>query len=204
MEKGRVPGTRREKDWAGKRMRSTTMGRGRGADALGRSQRLGRTMSHKKRTLIEDSFLKSSVIGAAGAGVLTHCAGSTDPAVSSSMLEPSAYLIVNGLVVTMDPERRVITEGAVAVNGNQIEAVGKTEDLRAGIRHLSHHRRGQGHHHARTGERPQSPFRHALERSGLRWSRVIEPVQLPMGHRQEAPTMTRHSAGLRRILPPSR
>jgi 5-methylthioadenosine/S-adenosylhomocysteine deaminase len=39
------------------------------------------------------------------------------------------YLITNGLVVTMDPERRVITEGAVAVEGDTIISVGKSRDL---------------------------------------------------------------------------
>lgn len=39
------------------------------------------------------------------------------------------YLITNGLVVTMDPERRVITHGAVAVEGKNILAVGKATDL---------------------------------------------------------------------------
>jgi cytosine/adenosine deaminase-related metal-dependent hydrolase len=37
------------------------------------------------------------------------------------------YLITNGLVVTMDPERRVIFEGAVAVEDNKILAVARAE-----------------------------------------------------------------------------
>lgn len=41
----------------------------------------------------------------------------------------SEYLIKNGLVVTMDPERRVITDGAVAVEGNTIVGVGKSGEL---------------------------------------------------------------------------
>ena len=41
----------------------------------------------------------------------------------------SEYLIKNGLVVTMDQERKVITDGAVAVKGNIIKAVGKSEKL---------------------------------------------------------------------------
>jgi len=39
-------------------------------------------------------------------------------------------LIANGLVVTMGPERRVITDGAVAIEDDRIAAVGKTPDLK--------------------------------------------------------------------------
>ena len=39
------------------------------------------------------------------------------------------YLFTNGLVVTMDPDRRLIYDGAVAVEGNQIVAVGKSHEL---------------------------------------------------------------------------
>ncbi|HMK94792.1 MAG TPA: amidohydrolase [Candidatus Limnocylindrales bacterium] len=39
-------------------------------------------------------------------------------------------LIKNGIVVTMDPQRRVIVDGAVAIEGNKIVAVGKTEELK--------------------------------------------------------------------------
>ena len=38
-------------------------------------------------------------------------------------------LITGALVVTMNPSREVITDGAVAINGNRIAAVGKTADL---------------------------------------------------------------------------
>lgn len=38
-------------------------------------------------------------------------------------------LIINGCVITMDPQRRVIENGAVAINGEYIVAVGTTEEL---------------------------------------------------------------------------
>ena len=39
------------------------------------------------------------------------------------------FLIKGGTVITMDPERRRIKNGSVAVKGDKIEAVGRTEDL---------------------------------------------------------------------------
>ena len=39
------------------------------------------------------------------------------------------YLIKNGLVITMDRDRRVISDGAVAVEGNSILDIGKEEEL---------------------------------------------------------------------------
>jgi 5-methylthioadenosine/S-adenosylhomocysteine deaminase len=39
-------------------------------------------------------------------------------------------LIKNGIIVTMDPQRRVIEDGAVAIEGNKIVAVGKTDDVK--------------------------------------------------------------------------
>jgi len=45
--------------------------------------------------------------------------------------EPVDTLIEGALVVTMDAERRVVSDGAVAVRGTDIVAVGKTADLRA-------------------------------------------------------------------------
>ncbi len=41
-----------------------------------------------------------------------------------------AILIQNGIVVTMDPRRRVITDGCVAIRGASIEAVGKKADVK--------------------------------------------------------------------------
>ncbi len=40
-------------------------------------------------------------------------------------------LITGGAVITMDPERRIIQDGAVAISGDRIEAVGLSEELRA-------------------------------------------------------------------------
>jgi cytosine/adenosine deaminase-related metal-dependent hydrolase len=42
-----------------------------------------------------------------------------------------SYLIGNGIVLTMDRERRIIYDGAVAIEGNQIVDVGKTKELQA-------------------------------------------------------------------------
>ena len=39
------------------------------------------------------------------------------------------YLIKNGTVITVDKERRIIRDGAVAIQGNRIAAVGKAADL---------------------------------------------------------------------------
>ena len=38
-------------------------------------------------------------------------------------------LIEHGCVITMDPARRVIDDGAVAVKGDRIVAVGETSEL---------------------------------------------------------------------------
>ena len=40
-------------------------------------------------------------------------------------------MIVRGTVITVDPERRVLDDGAVAIDGDRIVAVGRTEDLGA-------------------------------------------------------------------------
>ncbi|MFT3975570.1 MAG: amidohydrolase family protein [Sphingomonas bacterium] len=45
--------------------------------------------------------------------------------------EPADILITDGTIVTMDPARRVIDDGAVAIVGNRIAAVGTTAELRA-------------------------------------------------------------------------
>src|SRR4030042_6996598 len=38
-------------------------------------------------------------------------------------------LIKNGIIVTMDPARRIIADGAVAIENDRIVAVGKTQDV---------------------------------------------------------------------------
>src|SRR4051812_34036171 len=47
------------------------------------------------------------------------------------MIDPADLLVVNGDVVTMDPQRRVLIGGAVAIAGERIVAVGATSELRA-------------------------------------------------------------------------
>jgi len=39
------------------------------------------------------------------------------------------FLIINGDIVTMDPARRVLVGGAVAITGDRIQAVGSTSEL---------------------------------------------------------------------------
>ncbi len=46
-------------------------------------------------------------------------------------MSESADLIIDGTVVTMDPDRRVFRDGAVAVKGDRIAAVGVAGDVRA-------------------------------------------------------------------------
>lgn len=48
--------------------------------------------------------------------------------------EIADILIADGTVITMDPARRVIEDGAVAIVGNRIVAVGTTTELRARFR----------------------------------------------------------------------
>lgn len=52
----------------------------------------------------------------------------TDPA--SAQPSPVDLMIVDTIVVTMDAERRIIIDGAIAVTGDVIVAVGKAADLR--------------------------------------------------------------------------
>jgi len=40
------------------------------------------------------------------------------------------YLIKNGLIVTLDSQRRIIKDGAIAIEGNKILDVGKTEEIK--------------------------------------------------------------------------
>jgi 5-methylthioadenosine/S-adenosylhomocysteine deaminase len=49
------------------------------------------------------------------------------------MPDPVDTIIEHALVVTMDAERRVVSDGAVAVRGTTIVAVGKTDDIAAGF-----------------------------------------------------------------------
>jgi cytosine/adenosine deaminase-related metal-dependent hydrolase len=40
-------------------------------------------------------------------------------------------LFANGMHITMNPKREIITDGALVIQGNRIVALGKTETLRA-------------------------------------------------------------------------
>ena len=57
-------------------------------------------------------------------------------------------IITNGIVVTMDPQRRVIENGAVAIEKDRIVAIGTTEEILAA-------------HQARYDDRCQPQDRHA-------------------------------------------
>lgn len=39
------------------------------------------------------------------------------------------YLIINGLIITMDKKRRIFTNGAIAIEGNKIVSIGKSKNL---------------------------------------------------------------------------
>jgi cytosine/adenosine deaminase-related metal-dependent hydrolase len=45
-------------------------------------------------------------------------------------IDPVELLIEHGLLITVDAERRIITDGAIAIRGDRILEVGKTDELR--------------------------------------------------------------------------
>lgn len=51
------------------------------------------------------------------------------PDVRYSNLEPADTAIVHGVVLTMDEQRRIVTDGAIAIRDGRIIAVGLTEEL---------------------------------------------------------------------------
>lgn len=72
---------------------------------------------------------RGAMVAALGVAVATACA----PARAADT-EPADILITDGTIVTMDPARRVIDDGAVAIVGNRIAAVGTTAELKARFR----------------------------------------------------------------------
>jgi cytosine/adenosine deaminase-related metal-dependent hydrolase len=63
--------------------------------------------------------------------LLVGAAGCDQPPVDQSLgLQPADILITGGTIVTMDPQRRVLEDAAIAIVGERIEAVGPTEELR--------------------------------------------------------------------------
>ncbi|MFO8174036.1 MAG: amidohydrolase family protein [Gemmatimonadota bacterium] len=61
--------------------------------------------------------------------VLVSGAGSSPPGVEPR--EPVDILISGGTLITMDPERRVLEDHAVAIRGDRIHAIGPTEEMEA-------------------------------------------------------------------------
>jgi 5-methylthioadenosine/S-adenosylhomocysteine deaminase len=59
---------------------------------------------------------------------LVTCAALTHAQVPAP--QPVDLLVTGGTVITVDPERRVLTPGAVAIRGADIEAVGSPDELR--------------------------------------------------------------------------
>lgn len=47
----------------------------------------------------------------------------------TSGLLPHVYLIKNALIVTLDSQRRILRDGAIAIEGNKIVSIGKSEDF---------------------------------------------------------------------------
>ena len=63
------------------------------------------------------------------------CQGGGDSSSSAnSGLEPADILITGGTLITMDPERRVLEDGAVAIVGDRIVAVGPSTEVAARFR----------------------------------------------------------------------
>ena len=57
--------------------------------------------------------------------------GGSPSAAAGDPRRPVQLLVAGGIVVTMDPERRVIAEGAVAIDAGLIVAVGPLAELEA-------------------------------------------------------------------------
>jgi 5-methylthioadenosine/S-adenosylhomocysteine deaminase len=49
------------------------------------------------------------------------------------------YILGHGTLVTVDQQQRIILDGAVAVVGSTIEAIGKTDDLKTKYKNLTFH-----------------------------------------------------------------
>jgi 5-methylthioadenosine/S-adenosylhomocysteine deaminase len=66
--------------------------------------------------------------------ILSACGSASTRTAGASARQPADLLVLGGTVVTMDAERRVIPDGAVAIAGGRIAAVGGRADVQARFR----------------------------------------------------------------------
>ena len=78
---------------------------------------------------IYNRLVRTSLAAAACTLALWAATGQTAPAKESADL-----LIDGGTIITMDPARRIIDDGAVAILGNRIVAIGTSAELQQRFR----------------------------------------------------------------------
>jgi len=78
--------------------------------------------------------ISGTLNGALAAMAVGLILSSASTAAIAASMQDADILIADGTVITMDPARRVIDDGAVAIIGNRIAAVGTTAELRAQFR----------------------------------------------------------------------
>ena len=66
--------------------------------------------------------------------------GVHQPTESEGMMENVDILIQHGILLTLNKDRQIITDGAVAIRKDRIVAVGKTANLREKFKGHENHR----------------------------------------------------------------